>query len=154
MIISFRLVITIFFIQLFDPGCSVKIAKTILSYAGIIAVGLLIGYVAPRLPMWLKPAYQEGDYSTHFQNTKSKVLLYGTVSCSFCQKTRAYFDENKIEFVELDVEKSPAAAARHAELGGEGVPVVIIDKRMIRGYQPEVFQQALQAMAKMQTAAK
>lgn len=131
-----------------------KIAKTILSYAGIIAVGLLIGYVAPRLPMWLKPAYQEADYSTHFQNTKSKVLMYGTAGCSFCQKTRAYFDENKIEFVELDVEKSAAAAARHAELGGEGVPVVIIGKRMIRGYQPEVFEQALQAMAKMQTAAK
>lgn len=135
-----------------------KIAKTILTYALIIAVGLLIGYVAPRLPMWLKPAYQEADYSAHFQNTSSKVLMYGTASCSFCKKTRAYFDENKIEFTELDVEKSPAAAAKHAELGGEGVPVIIIGKRMIRGYQPEVFAEALQVMnmdkVKTQTAAK
>ncbi|MFZ6777188.1 glutaredoxin family protein [Undibacterium sp. Ji83W] len=131
-----------------------KLTRTILTYAVIIAIGLLIGYVVPRLPMLLKPAYQEADYSAHFQNTSSKVLMYGTASCSFCKKTRAYFDENKVAFVDLDVEKSPAAAARHAELGGEGVPVIIIGKRMIRGYQPEVFAEALQAMAKTQTAAK
>ncbi|MFZ6641965.1 glutaredoxin family protein [Undibacterium sp. TC4M20W] len=131
-----------------------KATKTILTYAVIIAIGLLIGYVAPRLPMLLKPAYQEADYSAHFQNTNSKVVMYGTASCSFCKKTRAYFDKNKVAFTDLDVEKSPAAAARHAELGGEGVPVIIIGKRMIRGYQPEVFAEALQAMEKTQTAAK
>ncbi|MFZ6871710.1 glutaredoxin family protein [Undibacterium sp. Di27W] len=135
-------------------GCRMKVAKTIFTYALIIAIGLLIGYVAPRLPMLLKPAYQEGDYSAHFLNTKTKVLMYGTANCAFCKKTRAYFAENKIDYVDMDVEKSPAAAAKHAELGAEAVPVILIGKRMIRGYQPEAFAEALRALEKTQTAEK
>jgi mycoredoxin len=133
---------------------SMKTARTILTYVAIIAVGLLIGYVLPRLSVWMKPAYQEADYSAHLSEAKTQVVMYGTASCSFCNMTRAYFKENKISYADRDVEKSPAAASRHAELGGGGVPVIIIGKRMIRGYQPEVFNDALQVLAKTQTAAK
>ncbi len=125
-----------------------------MTYAAIIAVGLVIGYVLPRLSVWMKPAYQEADYSAHLGAAKKQVLMYGTASCGFCNQTRAYFEKNKISYADLDVEKSPAAAARHAALGGEGVPVIIIGKRMIRGYQPEAFTEALQVLAKTQTAAK
>ena len=131
-----------------------KKAKTIFTYASIIAAGLLIGYVVPRLPMLLKSDYVEGNYTSHFPDAKIHVVMYGTANCSFCKKTRAYFAENKVDYADLYVEKSAAAAARHAELGGEGVPVIIIGNRMIRGYQPEAFSQALQAMHKMQTAAQ
>lgn len=125
---------------------SMKLSKNVITYTLIIAVGLLIGYFLPRLPMLMTPDYQEGDYSAHFQNTKTKVLVYGTRGCSFCNKTRAWFADNKVDFSDIDVQKSAVAAARLAELGGEGVPVVIIGNRMIRGYQPEVFEKALQAL--------
>lgn len=124
-----------------------KVSKTVVSYTLIIAAGLLIGYVLPRLPMLLKPAYQEGDYSAHFQDSKTRVVLYGTASCSYCQKTRAWLADKKIDFADLDVQHSAPAAAMHAALGSEAVPVIIIGNRMIRGYQPEAFEKALLALA-------
>ncbi|MFZ6654888.1 glutaredoxin family protein [Undibacterium sp. TJN19] len=131
-----------------------KKTKTMFTYASIIAAGLLIGYVVPRVPMLFKADYAEGNYASHFPDAKTHVVMYSTANCSFCKKTRAYFAENKVDYIDLDVEKSAVAASRHAALGGEGVPVIIIGNRLIRGYQPEVFSQALLAMHKLQTAAQ
>lgn len=121
--------------------------KSLLVYGLILAAGLGSGYGLSLLPGLFKSNYTEGNYAAYFPNPQSKVVLYGTSWCGYCAKTRAYFKENKIEFVDLDIEKSPDAKKAHAELGGGGVPVVLIGNRKITGYDANAFQAAIKKAA-------
>lgn len=120
-----------------------KKMKTAALYALILAAGLGSGYGLSLLPALFKSNYVEGNYAAYFPNAQSKVVLYGTDWCGYCAKTRAYFKENKIAFVDLDIEKSPEAKKAHAALGGGGVPLVLIGNRKIQGYNADALQAAL-----------
>ena len=124
-----------------------KKMKTIAMYGLILAAGLGCGYGLSLLPGLLKSDYTEGNYAAYFPNAQSKVVLYGTAWCGYCAKTRDYFRKNHIDFVDLDIEKSPAALKAHKELGGGGVPVVLIGNRKITGYDADAFQAAIRKAA-------
>lgn len=110
----------------------------------IVALGLLAGYVVPRVPVWLRPSFTEGNFQAHFQGHPEPVLVYGTVDCRFCQATRAYFKAHQVPFADLDVERQPEHQRQLQSLGeGHAVPVVLIGRRMIVGYQPKAFDAAL-----------
>lgn len=117
--------------------------KQLLVLTPIVLFGLSVGYLAPRLPVLLKPSYKLGNYASHFPDAQTRVVVYGTANCSFCRSTRDFLRQRGIKFADLDVERSSDAATRHAQLGGGGVPVVVIGRRLIRGYQPEAFAAAL-----------
>lgn len=120
--------------------------RTMGIYALLLIGGLGLGYALPRIPAWLKPAYAEGNYRAHFPNAQTKVVLYSTSWCGYCAKTRAYFAENKVDYLDLDIEKSPLAAKQFAQLSGEGVPKVVIGNRLIWGYAPKAFDAALKEL--------
>lgn len=123
-----------------------KSIKSISTYLLIIGLGIAVGYLAPRLPNLLHSKYTEGEYSQFFPNKTKSVILYGTADCSFCRRTREFFKANNVDFFDVNVQTSEVAAKKHTELGGGGVPVVIIGNRLIRGYQPDAFQDALKIL--------
>jgi len=45
--------------------------------------------------------------------------------------------ENNIQYVEYDIEKSADGAEQHKRLGGTGVPVMLINGQVVKGYNPE-----------------
>lgn len=116
--------------------------KSLLVYGLILAAGLGSGYGLSLLPGLFKSNYTEGNYAAYFPNPQSKVVLYGTAWCGYCAKTRDYFKKNHIDFVDLDIEKSPEALKAHKELGG-GVPVVLIGNRKIQGFNAGALEAAL-----------
>lgn len=76
--------------------------------------------------------------------TKKDVVLYSTTWCGYCAKTREFFAENHIKYTDLDVEKSEQGRKDYERLGGNGVPIVIINREIaIRGYNPEAITDAL-----------
>ena len=117
--------------------------KTVAGYALILALGLAGGYGASLLPGLFRPAYVEGDYSSYFPNPKAKVVMYGTAWCDYCAKTRAHFKANKVEFIDLDIEKSELARQQHQALGGGGVPVVLVGNRKIIGFNAPALTEAV-----------
>ncbi|MGN6831164.1 glutaredoxin family protein [Paucibacter sp. M5-1] len=120
--------------------------KQIAAVIAILAGGFSIGWGATKLPSLLRPAYEVGDFSSHFPDRDVQVVVYGTASCSFCKSTRRYLSERGIRFVDRDVQKSTAAASAYASLGGGGVPLVVIGERLIRGYHPDAFESALASL--------
>lgn len=120
-----------------------KNIKTFAIYALILAAGLGAGRGLSMLPDLLRSKYTEGNYAAYYPDAHSKVVLYGTSWCGYCAKTRAFFKEKKIDFVDLDIEKSADAKKAHAALGGGGVPTVLIGNRKIQGYDADAFQAAL-----------
>lgn len=64
------------------------------------------------------------------------VTLYTTEWCGWCKKTIAWLDGQGVDYVNKDVENDASAAEEMRELvgGGSGVPVVVIDGEVIRGF--------------------
>ncbi|MCD2338810.1 glutaredoxin family protein [Ideonella azotifigens] len=118
-------------------------AKSIALYAVTVVFGLGVGYALSRFPNILERRYQEGDYVALLQDQRTRVLVLGTQSCSFCKRARAYLDQRHIPYVFEDVQSSRSAAAKLAATGGGGVPVVIIGNRRIQGFWPEEYDVAL-----------
>lgn len=65
-----------------------------------------------------------------------KVILYATDWCGYCEKTRVYFADNNIPYHEYDIEKSEEGKRQFDDLGGSGVPVVLVNGDVIKGYDP------------------
>ena len=71
------------------------------------------------------------------------VVLYATDWCGYCKKTRAFFKENNIAFVEYDIEKSAEGRAQYDQLHGNGIPLIVIRGEVLRGYDPEEMRDLL-----------
>lgn len=114
-----------------------------------LIAGVGLGFLVMKAPAFFKKTSIEGNYAAYYAGAPTKVVMYGTQSCPFCTKTREYFNERKIEFVERDIEHDPAAARQFKELGGNAVPRVLIGDRLISGYNPSAFDDALTRLAKV-----
>ncbi len=62
------------------------------------------------------------------------VTMYSTDWCGYCAKTRRFFERNKIAYIEYDIEKSEKAKLEYDQLGGVGVPIVLVKNKLVRGY--------------------
>ena len=65
-----------------------------------------------------------------------QVILYSTAWCGYCEKARQLMNENDIAFYEYDIEKSDEGREQHKKLGGKGVPVLLIEGDVVKGYDP------------------
>jgi glutaredoxin len=71
------------------------------------------------------------------------AVMYTTATCPFCAKARELLDARKVPFIEVDVDKSQRGFEEFQRLGGVGVPVLVINDRVIHGYEREKIEQAL-----------
>ena len=69
----------------------------------------------------------------------SYVVLYGASWCKYCKKARAYFRQNRIAFTEFDIEKNSRARKEFDELGGRGVPLIIVGHYKMNGFNVSTF---------------
>jgi glutaredoxin-like YruB-family protein len=71
---------------------------------------------------------------TRFSGT---VEIYVTDWCGYCKKALAYMKSHNIRYVAYDIEKDEAAMQRHKDLGGRGVPLIIIGSNKMSGFSAE-----------------
>jgi len=73
-----------------------------------------------------------------------EVIIYTTNVCPWCHKAMEFFDENKIKYVEKNVQKNPDLAAELLEKSGQmGVPVIEINDEIIIGFNKERLKKTL-----------
>lgn len=120
--------------------------KTAGLYALILAAGLAVGLGAAKIPKLLERPYQTGNYSNHFADASSKVVVFGTTTCPFCAKARDYLADKKVAFADFNVDKSEAAQKQYATLKVKAVPAILIGDRLITGFRPDAIDDALKAI--------
>ena len=81
--------------------------------------------------------YEPGDSAG--QASAKKVVMYSTSWCGFCKKAAQHFRKNKIPFDEYDIEKSARAASEFKKLRARGVPVILIGKQRMNGFDAATF---------------
>jgi glutaredoxin len=89
--------------------------------------------------VWFWKPWAEVEKRDSDRYGQPEVVLYATSWCGYCAATREFFAANGIEYTELDIERNPAAQQEHRELGGGGVPVIVVGDTVIHGFnQPEL----------------
>ncbi|MBL4864890.1 MAG: DUF4124 domain-containing protein [Pseudomonadales bacterium] len=79
-----------------------------------------------------------------FDYGHQKVVMYSTEWCSYCKKAKKYFKDNEISFVEYDIEKSSRARNRYDKMGATGIPVIIVGKKRMNGFNVKGFEKIYQ----------
>ncbi len=74
-----------------------------------------------------------------------KVVLLSASWCSICAEARQFLRGGSVAFDEYDVEKSERGRALYAELGGGGVPILLVDGDVLRGLDRGEWAEALSA---------
>ncbi len=68
-------------------------------------------------------------------SAQPNVVLFSTPSCSWCRRAKQYFQENRIRFREFDVSKDARALDDMVKASGQtGVPVILIDRKPVVGF--------------------
>lgn len=111
-----------------------------IKHVAIVVLALLLGLGAGYLfrhPPWSgsgKATVSEGNFEHLYAASKSPVILYSLSTCPFCKETRDLLNSEGISFVEKSVDKSPQAKAEAEALGVKVVPVLLVGKYRIDGY--------------------
>lgn len=72
------------------------------------------------------------------------VIIYSTPTCSYCIQAKEYFNDNKIKYKEYDVSENEKARTEMVTKSGQmGVPVIIIGKKVIIGFDKTEIKEAL-----------
>lgn len=78
------------------------------------------------------------------EDKKKMVLIYSTPECPYCKMAKAFFKENNVEYKDFNVAEDEKARDEMIEKSGQrGVPVIIIDDKIIVGFDKEVVMEAL-----------
>lgn len=72
------------------------------------------------------------------------IVLYATDWCGYCKKTREFFKQHNIAYVEYDIEKSEEGRQQYDQLRGSGVPLIMVRGQLLRGYDPNALKKVLQ----------
>jgi len=86
-----------------------------------------------------KSAAQEHGVS----KSQEKVVIYTTRRCGYCRKAKAWLRQNNISYSERDIETSSRARKEFEKMGARGVPVVLVGKQRINGYNESRMRAAL-----------
>jgi glutaredoxin-like YruB-family protein len=74
----------------------------------------------------------------------AKVTIYSTPTCPYCKQAKEFFDENNVEYTDIDVSQDEAKAKEMVEKSGQmGVPVIDIDGEIIVGFDKPAIKKAL-----------
>lgn len=55
------------------------------------------------------------------------ILMYGTLWCGDCHRSKAFLDEHEVPYTFIDIDEDPAAAAivERIQRGGRSVPTIL-----------------------------
>ena len=72
-------------------------------------------------------------------SASNDIVLYGAVWCGYCEQTRQLLASHNVDYCEYDIERSAEGYRQYQSLGGGGVPLVLFNGEVIRGYnKPEI----------------
>jgi mycoredoxin len=118
-----------------------KRALITLVLLNLVCLGLIVwhrsGQVTSAEAVGAAPMAATDDGAV--RNVAHEVVMYGTAWCGYCAKTRRYFADHGIRYTEHDIEASDDGRRGFEALGGGGIPVVVIDGTVVRGFNADAM---------------
>ncbi len=79
----------------------------------------------------------------------AQVVMFATPTCSYCAQARAFFARHDVGYYEYDVTASQEASDKFQDLGGRGVPLILVDSHRIDGYEEQTLRAKLRSAGLM-----
>jgi glutaredoxin 3 len=107
----------------------------------VFGAGVFGGRGANALVAWITtpPTVAHGDRSDLLKRADAERVLFSLSTCPFCKQARAWLKDHQVSFKELVIDTSPAAQRLFDELKEQGLPVLVTQDRLIRGFAPEAY---------------
>jgi len=80
-------------------------------------------------------------------SSEHELVFFSAPWCGYCDRARTWFDDQRIGYLEIDIESSTEAHRLWREAGGRGVPLVLVGEQRIPGYSPDAYARALREAA-------
>ena len=80
------------------------------------------------------PAVVSTLRNTSAAKAKEKVRIYTAVWCGYCKRAKAHLAAKGVAYDEMDVETSERGRSEFAQLGGRGVPVILVGSQRMDGF--------------------
>ena len=79
----------------------------------------------------------------------TKIKVYSTPTCPWCQKVKEFLKEKKVDFKNIDVSEDTDAAKEMVEKSGQmGVPQIEINGKIIVGFDRDAIEAELEKLKK------
>jgi len=106
-------------------------------FAGVALVfGLLLAWSNHKAVMRSDPRRNQAD---------SDITLLSASWCGYCKSERRALIAANVPFRELDVEQDEEGTKAYEALGGHGIPVTVIGKEVVHGFDTQRLNQLLVA---------
>lgn len=109
----------------------------------------------PRLPVLiltailgaavLLPARAAPGDAADERDLERHVRLYGTQWCGYCRQAREYLKSRNIPFDDIDIDASDRGRQQFAQLDGKGVPLILVGRQRLDGYDKTRLESMLRA---------
>ena len=68
---------------------------------------------------------------------KDRVRIYTAVWCGYCKKAKAHLAAKAVPYDEVDVEASQQGRSEFVQLGGHGVPIILVGNQRMDGFSAD-----------------
>jgi len=68
---------------------------------------------------------------------KDRVRIYTAVWCGYCKRAKAHLAAKGVPYDEVDVEASQQGRSEFVQLGGHGVPIILVGNQRMDGFNAE-----------------
>ena len=109
-----------------------------------LPVLLLVALLLGGLPVAWQKVYEWMPVEGHGRQIGTTVVMYSTKWCPYCHRAREYFERHSIDYVEHDIEASAENLARFRELGGRGLPLILVGDRRMEGFSARSFAELIE----------
>ncbi|MBA4263795.1 MAG: hypothetical protein C0453_01825 [Comamonadaceae bacterium] len=75
------------------------------------------------------------------KSREDKVVIYTTPTCPHCIRALKHMKNRKIAYVQKDVQHDQANRAEFKQIGGRGVPHILMGDTVMVGFSPQSFDQ-------------
>ena len=106
--------------------------------ASWLLVGVLLLLSAAMLLHTLNRQVTAEDISTEHE-----LVFFSAPWCGYCDRARDWFDDQRVDYLEINIESSTEARRLWREAGGRGVPLVLVGDQRVAGYSVDAYRQAL-----------
>ena len=71
------------------------------------------------------------------------IMIFTAKDCPYCEKTKKFFSDRKVNFIEKEVTENPEAMKQLIDLGRFGTPLIIVDGKEVVGFDEERLEELL-----------
>lgn len=113
--------------------------KNILLYSLLFIAVFFGNYAYHNFPRDSAVLELTGDFTNLGVSDTTPIVAYTASWCNVCKELKLFLSFNKINYVDIDIDEDKNALDLLDKYGIKGVPVIVINGRLIQGFDSEIL---------------